>query len=43
MKQLITTLNESRKSNPTEFWGGVVYCTALFTATFIMLWVVNVI
>jgi len=42
MKQMINTLNEARKSNSVEFWGGIVYCIALFSVTFMALWGIKI-
>ena len=42
MKQMIRTLNAVRKSNPKEFWGGIVAVTSIFGMLYIGLWVIAI-
>ena len=42
MKQMIRTLNAVRKSNPKEFWGGIVAIATIFGMLYIGLWVIAI-
>jgi hypothetical protein len=42
MKQMIRTLNEARKEDPKEFWGGIVAMITIFGMMYIGLWTIAI-
>lgn len=42
MKQMIRTLNEVRKSDPKEFWGGIVAMATIFGMLYFGLWTIAI-
>lgn len=42
MKQMIRTLNEARKEDPKEFWGGIVVMISIFGMMYVGLWAIAI-
>jgi hypothetical protein len=41
MKAIFSTLNQARKENPSEFYGGIVFLTTLSVLFYISMWLFN--
>lgn len=39
MKQMFITLNEARKEDPKEFYGGIAVMVFSFALTYVVLWI----
>jgi hypothetical protein len=42
MKEMLRTLNEARREDPKEFWGGIVAMIAIFGSLYVGLWVIAI-
>ena len=39
MKAMFSTLNQARKENPSEFYGGIAFMTILFVSFYVAMWI----
>jgi len=39
MKEMVTTLNQARKENPSEFYGGIAFLTILSALFYVSMWI----
>ena len=39
MKEMLITLNEARKEDPKEFYGGIAFMVFSLALTYVVLWI----